>query len=128
MPGVPRIGLEVVDVRDVATLHLRAMIAPAAAGERFLGTGEFMWMREIAAALRARLGDAAAGVPTRQLPDVAVRLAAVVDRSLRPIMPGLGRRNRHRTEKAHRILGWQPRPAADVVVDCARSLLEHKIV
>ena len=128
MPGVPRIGLEVVDVRDVADLHVRAMTAPAAAGERFLGTGEFVWMREIAAALRAGLGDAGARVPTRQLPDVAVRLAAVVDRSLRPIMPGLGRRNRHSTEKARRVLGWRPRPAADAVVDCARSLLEHKVV
>jgi dihydroflavonol-4-reductase len=128
MPGVPRIGLEVVDVRDVADLHVRAMTAPAAAGQRFLGTGEFVWMREIAAALRAGLGDAAARVPTRQLPDVAVRLAALADRSLGPIMPGLGRRNRHSTEKARRVLGWKPRPAADAVVDCARSLIEHRAV
>ncbi|OLT10034.1 epimerase [Pseudonocardia sp. CNS-139] len=127
MPGVPRIGLEVVDVRDVADLHVRAMTAPEAAGERFLGTGEFVWMREMAAALRAGLGADAARVPTRQLPDVAVRLAALVDRSLRPIMPGLGRRNRHSTEKARRLLGWRPRPAADAVVDCARSLVGHGI-
>jgi nucleoside-diphosphate-sugar epimerase len=127
MPGVPRIGLEVVDVRDIADLHIRAMTAPEAAGQRFLGTGEFVWMRDIAATLRAGLGDAAARVPTRQLPDAVVRLASVVDRSLRPIMPGLGRRNRHSTEKAHRVLGWQPRPAADAVVDCAHSLITWKV-
>lgn len=63
---------------------------------------------------------------TRQLPNFAVRLAArFADPSLREITPGLGRRNRHSTEKAKRLLGWQPRPAADIVLDCARSLIEH---
>lgn len=128
MPGVPRIGLEVVDVRDIADLHLRAMTAPGAAGERFLGTGEFVWMRDIAAVLRTSLGDAAAKVPARQLPDTAVRLAALADRSLRPIMPGLGRRNRHSTDKAKRVLGWQPRPASEAVIDCARSLIDWNAV
>ncbi len=128
MPGVPRIGLEVVDVRDITDLHLRAMTAPDAAGERFLGTGEFVWMRDIAATLRTSVGDVAARVPTRQLPDVAVRLASLADRSLRPIMPGLGRRNRHSTDKAKRVLGWQPRPAAEAVVDCARSLIDWNAV
>ena len=49
MPGTPRIGLEVVDVRDIADVHIRAMTSPAAAGQRFLATGEFMWMGDIAA-------------------------------------------------------------------------------
>jgi nucleoside-diphosphate-sugar epimerase len=43
MRGTPRIGLEVVDVRDIADVHIRAMTEPQAAGERFLATGEFMW-------------------------------------------------------------------------------------
>jgi dihydroflavonol-4-reductase len=128
MPGTPRIGFEIVDVRDLADLHIRAMTSPAAAGERFLATGEFLWMHDMALALRARLGDAAAKVPTRNLPDIAVRAAALFDRSLREIMPALGRRNRHTTAKAQRLLGWQPRPAADTVVACAESLIEHGIV
>ncbi|WP_236795420.1 NAD-dependent epimerase/dehydratase family protein [Amycolatopsis sp. GM8] len=128
MPGVPRIGLEVVDVRDIADLHIRAMTAPEAAGERFLGTGEFIWMRDIAAALRAGLGDAAAKVPARQLPDFVVRLAALRDHSLRAVMPGLGRRNRHSTGKARKMLDWQPRPAAETVVGCGRSLIEWGVV
>ncbi|HJP77197.1 MAG TPA: NAD-dependent epimerase/dehydratase family protein [Pseudonocardiaceae bacterium] len=126
MPGVPRIGLEVVDVRDLADIHLRAMTAPQAAGERFLATGEFVWMREIAKTLHDGLGADGAKVSTRQLPNFAVRLAArFADKSLREITPGLGRRNRHSTEKAKRLLGWQPRPAAETVLDCARSLIEH---
>ena len=125
MPGTPKIGLEVVDVRDLVELHLLAMTAPEAGGERFLGTGEFVWMREIAEALRAKLGPAASKVPTRELPNLAVRVAARFDPSLRAITMSLGRRNRHTTAKARRVLGWTPRPAADTVVGCAQSLLDH---
>jgi nucleoside-diphosphate-sugar epimerase len=132
MPGVPRIGLEIVDVRDLADLHIRAMTAPQAAGQRFLGTGEFTWMREMALALRAGLGagpgDAGRRVPTRQLPDFLVRVAARFDRSLQAIIVSLGRRNRHRTDKAEHLLGWRPRPAEETVVACARSLIAWRVV
>jgi nucleoside-diphosphate-sugar epimerase len=123
MPRVPRIGLEVVDVRDLVDLHLRAMESPVAAGERFLGTGEFVWMREMAEALRAGLGGSAGHVSTRRVPDLLVRLAARRDPALAEIAPALGRRSRHSTAKARQLLGWSPRPARETVVDCGRSLI-----
>jgi len=129
MRGVPRIGLEVVDVRDLVDVHLRAMTSPAAGGQRFLATGEFVWMADMARALRDGLGDHGRRVSTRQVPDVAVRLVARFrDPSLREITPALGRRNRHSTEKAHRLLGWEPRPARRTVLDCAESLIAHGAV
>ena len=128
MPGNPRIGLEIVDVRDLADIHIRAMTSPDAAGERFLATGEFTWMREMALDLRAGLGAAAYKAPTRQLPDFLVRFAARFDPGLRAIAVSLGRRNRHSTEKAWRVLGWKARPAAEAVVDCGKSLIDWKVV
>lgn len=129
LPGTPRIGLEVVDVRDLADVHIRAMTDPAAAGQRFLATGEFIWMNDMAKTLRSQLGEAGQKVSTRQLPDFLVRfMARFVDKSLRGITPALGRRARHSTEKAEHVLGWTRRPAAEVVVDCAESLIEWKVV
>jgi nucleoside-diphosphate-sugar epimerase len=58
MHGIPRIGLEIVDVRDLVDVHIRAMTSPQAAGQRLLATGEFLWMREVACTLtteKARL-------------------------------------------------------------------------
>jgi nucleoside-diphosphate-sugar epimerase len=127
MPGVPRIGLEVVDVRDLVDLHIRAMISPNAVGERFLGTGPFTWMSEIARVLKRELGELAAKVPTRELPNFMVRIASLFDPSLRSITISLGRRNRHSIEKAERLLGWTPRPAEATVVECARSLIAHGV-
>ncbi|MEU6140707.1 NAD-dependent epimerase/dehydratase family protein [Streptomyces sp. NPDC047081] len=129
MPGVPRIGLEVVDVRDLVDVHIRAMTSPAAAGQRFLATGEFLWMADMARLLKDGLGEHGRRVSTRQVPDFAVRLAARFrDPSLREITPALGRRNRHSTEKARTLLGWQPRPARQTVLDCAESLIAHGAV
>ena len=93
MRAAPRISLEVVDVRDIADIHIQAMTSPAAAGERFLATGELMSMREIAAVLRDGLGERAAHAPTREVPDAVVRFAARVPRpvaarrALRPWPP-----------------------------------------
>ncbi|WP_054811162.1 NAD-dependent epimerase/dehydratase family protein [Nocardia arizonensis] len=123
MPWVPRVGLEIVDVRDLADLHIRALESPSAAGQRFLGTGEFVWTRDIARALRRDLPDR--GISTRPAPDFLVRLAAGRDPRLRELLPSLGRRDRHSTAKARAILGWRARPAADTVVDCAHSLIAH---
>ena len=129
MRGIPRIGLEIVDVRDLVDVHIRAMTSPDAAGQRFLATGEFIPMAEMARVLREGLGADGRAVPTRQVPDVVVWFAArFLDRSLREITPALGRRNRHTTEKARRVLGWAPRPARETVLDCARSLIAHGAV
>ncbi|QIS04665.1 NAD-dependent epimerase/dehydratase family protein [Nocardia brasiliensis] len=128
MPGVPRIGLEIVDVRDLADIHIKAMTAPAAAGERFLATGEFTWMRDMARTLHEGLGPRGKQVSTRQLPDFAVKLAArFSDAPLGEITPALGRRNQHSTDKAKRLLDWQPRPAKQTVLDCANSLIAHSV-
>jgi dihydroflavonol-4-reductase len=128
MPGVPRIGLEIVDVRDLADIHIRAMTSPEAAGQRFLATGEFTWMRDMALELKSGLGADGAAVKTRQLPDFLVRISALFDQSLRAIVVSLGRRNQHSTAKAERVLGWKARPAAETVVACGRSLLDWKVI
>jgi nucleoside-diphosphate-sugar epimerase len=123
VPGCPRISFGIVDVRDVADLHLRAMTNPAAKGERFLcAAGEFMTMLEIAQLLKARMGAAAKKVPTRELPNWMVRLASVFDPSLKQLVPELGKLKRATNEKAKRILSWSPRSNEEAILATAQSL------
>jgi dihydroflavonol-4-reductase len=124
MPGVPRIGYSFVDVRDVADLHLRAMASPAAGGERFLAATPFLWMGEVAAVLRERLGERAAKVPTRRVPDLLVRAMGLFDPSVRSVAGQLGERTTLSSEKAESVLGWSPRPIEETIVECAESLLD----
>lgn len=128
VPGNPRLGFEIVDVRDLADVHIRAMTSPQAAGQRFIAVGEFMWMTDISKTLRLKLGSSASKVPTRALPDFVLRFMSIFDPALRAVTPGLGRRHRHTSEKAQRLLGWQTRPAAETIVDCAQSLITRKAI
>ncbi len=125
MPAMPRLGFSVVDVRDVADLHIRAMTAPEAAGERFLATTRFLWMSDVAAVLRDRLGERAAKVPSRVAPDILVRAMSLFDSNVRSIVSDLGRSAEYSSEKAQTVLGWQPRAVEDSIVDTAESLLQH---
>ena len=124
MPGCPKLYFGIVDVRDVADLHLRAMTHPAAEGERFLAVaGDFMSIHDIAATLKARMGAAAHKVPTRQLPNWLVRLAALRDPAVKQIVPELGKRKNATNAKAKRVLGWAPRSNEESIVATAESLV-----
>ena len=125
VPGVPKLSFGVVDVRDVADLHIRAMTSPAARGERFLCVaGDFMTMLGIAQTLRATMGEAARRVPTRTLPNWLVKVAAKFDRSLGQIVPELDKSRNATNEKARRLLDWSPRSNIDALKATAQSLLD----
>jgi dihydroflavonol-4-reductase len=123
MPAIPRLGFTFVDVRDVADLHIRAMTDPAAAGERFLATDQFLWIADVATILRERLGDRASKVPTRRAPNLLVRAMSLFDGGLRSIVGDLGKTAYYSNAKARDRLGWQPRPIADSITDTGESLL-----
>jgi len=125
MPGCPRLYFGVVDVRDVADLHIRAMTHPDARGERFLAvSGDFMSIAEIAKVLKDGMGGAARRVPTRQIPDWLVRLAAMRDPAVKQILPELGKMKNATSAKAQRLLGWKPRSREEAILSTARSMLE----
>ncbi len=124
MPGLPRVAFGIVDVRDVADMHVRAMTAPGAAGERFLAVaGEFLTVAEIAAVLRERLGAGAKKVPTRTLPNWLVRLVSRFDSSVKQIVPELGKVKQASNAKAKQTLGWAPRSNEEAIVASGESLL-----
>jgi len=129
VPGLPRLSLGLVDVRDVADLHLRAMVDPAARGERFLAVaGPSMTALDVARVLKANLGAAANRVPLRALPDWMVSLVALFDPAVKQIVPELGRVRDASNEKARRVLGWAPRSNTEAILATAESLLKLGLV
>ncbi len=129
LPAMPRLSFGVVDVRDVADLHVLAMTDPAAVGNRFLAiSGEPMTMPEMAAVLRERLGSAARRVPKRVMPDGVVKSIALVVPALRQIVPELGRPKLATNEKARRVLGWNPRSTEDAITATGESLVRLGVV
>lgn len=128
-PGCPQIGFSIVDVRDVADLHIRAMRHPAAAGQRFLATNEkFTWMVDVAKVLKARMGEAAKRVPTRILPNWLVRIFGLFDPFAGQIIPELGRERPATGEKAVKLLGWTRHSNEEAIVATAESLIAQGLV
>jgi nucleoside-diphosphate-sugar epimerase len=124
MPGTPQLYFGAVDVRDVADLHILSMTHPAAKGERFLAlAGDFLTMLDIAKILKARMGESAKRVPSRQLPNWMVRLASLRDPAIKLILPELGKKKNATNEKARRLLDWAPRSNEEALVAAAESLV-----
>jgi dihydroflavonol-4-reductase len=123
MPGTPRIGFNLVDVRDVAELQIRALGEPAAGGKRLVAVRSFEWMAEVAAILREGLGEQAPKVPKRSVPDLVVRAMGLFDPAVRSVTGQLGRKQEYSSAVAEG-LGWEPRPIAETILDCARSMLD----
>jgi nucleoside-diphosphate-sugar epimerase len=130
LPFLPRRAIGIVDVRDVADLHVRAMTDPSAKGERFLCvSGDFMTIQEIAQTLREELGAVARRIPTRLLPAWIIRAASLFSAAAREVA-GLegGKRKSASNAKARQMLGWEPRPPREAILATAESLIRLGLV
>ena len=124
----PDFGFGVVDVRDLADLHVRALMAPGMAGERFIASGRFLKLREVADILRAQLGDDARRVTTRNVPDWLVRIVALFNPVARAVVSELGNERHQDASHAKAVLGWATRPVEQSIADAGRSLIEQGVV
>ncbi|CCH19939.1 NAD-dependent epimerase/dehydratase family protein [Micromonospora lupini] len=129
MPVVPRMYFGVVDVRDVVDLHLRAMLHPAAAGERFIGVGgPSISFLDLAKMLARHLPSLADRVPARELTDEEVREAAKTEPALRDAAALRGQVPVISNDKARDVLGWRPRPVETTITDTADSLIKLGLI
>jgi len=125
MPAVPRLQLGIVDVRDVAQVHLKAMLEPQAADQRYLCVaGQQMWLREIAGVLKERLGEKARSVSQMQAPSFLLKLAAYVSATARLVGSELDREKVVCGGKATALLGREFITREDSIVATAESLFE----
>jgi dihydroflavonol-4-reductase len=128
LPGCPDLGFGIVDVRDVADLHVLALTTPGLAGERFIASGAFVKLIDIARLLKRRLPEHARKVPVRRLPDWMVRLAGLFNPMIRQITGELGNVRDADAAHARAVLGWQTRGYEETVIDCALSLIDRGVV
>ncbi len=125
-PMVPRFGFPVVDVRDVAEAHIRAMERPDTVGERLLLADRFMWFSEMAKVVKEALPHRK--IPTREAPDFVIRMLSLFDAEARTIVPALGRKEVVSSEKAQNLLDMTFRDAGAAVRETAVWLDENRVV
>ena len=131
VPALPNVGFSIVDLRDIAALHVLALEASAdkVAGGRFIGSsGSPLKFADMAKVLRDNLGRQARKVPRRNMPDWGVRILAMVMPAAKQLLGEVGRTRATSSAHAQNVLGWRPRPPEQSILDCARSLIEHGVV
>lgn len=127
-PAAPRVEFPVVDVRDVAELHVKAMESPRAAGERFLAAEGSVSLMGIGRLVAEALPDLKRKVPRFVMPDLMVRTVALADKRLRTVLPELGVVRRCANAKAREVLGHTFRTPDEAVKAAASSLRDLRII
>lgn len=126
----PQTYFNIVDVRDLADLHIRAMLDPAARNERFIASsdGKPLALIEVARIISEGRPKKAQKVPTGEMPSWIVRFAALFSPAARQVVPFLGVIRLLDNGKAKKVLGWTPRAMEDTILDTVDSLVEHCMV
>lgn len=122
-PLVPNLGISLVDVTDVARMHVRAIAAPGAAGKRIIAAAEFLWIAEMAATLKAAYPQRK--IPVRVAPDFVVRLGGLFNRQARSFTPLLGRRYEMDSARARSLLDMDFVPAKESLLAAAAYIMER---
>ncbi|MEM1137976.1 MAG: aldehyde reductase [Bacteroidota bacterium] len=126
MPAVPKIGFEMVDVRSVADAHIKALETSEAAGNRYLCANGFLPFLDIAHILKENYPNRK--IPSKTLPNFAVRLFSNFDKETKPVLIDLDAKRTIDNTKIKHELNWQPIDLKQSVLDCAKSLFDQNIL
>ncbi len=116
-PAMPKLSFPIVDVRDIALMHIRAMERDAAIGRRFIGSSETLWFKDIAETMKDALPNRK--IVTRVAPNWLIRVIALFDKTIRTIVPDLGKEVKVDASAAREVLGIDFIPARTAVADSA---------
>lgn len=121
-PALPSNGFSIIDVRDVADLHLAALESPASVGERYLATSDYTPFPEVANILRAAYPDRK--VTMRTVPDWLIRILANFGGPTRQIINDIGNEKIFDGTKGERLLGRKFISARQSILDTAESVIK----
>ncbi len=125
-PMLPNFGFSIVDVRDVAEMHVTVIDKPETFGQRIMAADRFMWFVEMAKAIKSAYPNRK--IRTRVAPDFFIRLLARIDPAIRTIVPFLGTLEKTDNARAIATLGRGMRQAPKSVVSSAKHLIDNNLV
>jgi len=123
MPFSANFGIDLVDVEDVAEMHVEAMINKDANGKRFLLSSQTMWYSEVSEILRVNGFNKA---PRFSAPNFIIRLFAKFDSEVRLILDRLGIKYNLSPNNANNILKWKPRNVENSILETAKQFYDLK--
>ena len=127
-PAVAKIHFNVTDVRDVALAHVRALTVPEAAGKRHLIVNSPVWFKEIALILQKEFRPQGYPIPVHTAPNILVRVSSIYDKSVKIVVPRLGKEVKYENKRMTEILKISPTDLEKTIIDTANSMIEQGII
>ena len=119
-PLVPDISVLLIDVRDVAKLHVAAITAEGAVGKRFIAASdEPLHFKEVTGILKDAGYKKAS---TRQAPKFLLKLMSLFDDQVKGLLPMVGERQTVANKETYEILQWEPTPIEQSLIETAESI------
>jgi len=127
-PGVSRTQMDLVDVRDLVEVMIKALTIPEAAGKRFICNGASIPLKEFADILHDNFASRGFRVPNRILPDFFIRFMGMFMPKIKAVADNLQWEPAFSTQQVQKVFGWQPHPYKQTIIEMAESLIEFGLV
>ncbi len=126
VPAMPSNGFSIIDVRDVAALHVAALQKPETIGERYLATSEYTPFPKVADILREAYPDR--NITIKRVPDWLIKLIASFGGPARQIINDIGNEKIFDGAKGEALLGRKFIGARESILTTAEAAIRLGLV
>ncbi len=124
-PALPSNGFSLVDVRDVADMHVAALEHPESIGQRYLATAEYVPFPQVARIVQEAYPDRK--IVQRSVPDWIIRFVALFGGPARQIINDIGNEKVFDGRKGEALMGHAYIPARQSIHETAESVIRFGV-
>jgi len=128
LPGIPRLSFPLVDVRDVAIAHYKALISPDSNGKRYILASNTIWAEEMLNILRNEFSKFGYKFTTRKIGKCPMKMASIFDSSIKVILPVVGLLFRVDNTRSIEELGMKYRKPDESLIDMAYNMIDLGLI
>ena len=127
-PGAPKFAVLISDVKDIAKAHVACIGNNKVGGRRLIVGKEVKRLVELSQIIAEAMPEYKKKLPTKELPNLMVKLISYIDSSAKTMIPDLGIMMQTDTSYAEEILGFKFKPAKGCISENAKSVVRLGLV
>ena len=127
-PGAPKFAVLISDVKDIAKAHVACIGNKKVGGRRLIVGKDVKRLVELSQIIAEAMPEYKKKLPTKELPNLMVKLISYIDSSAKTMIPDLGIMMQTDTSYAEEILGFKFKPAKGCISENAKSVVRLGLV
>ena len=128
IPGAPKFAVLISDVKDIAKAHVACIGNNKVGGRRLIVGKDVKRLVELSQLIAEAMPEYKKKLPTKELPNLMVKLISYIDSSAKTMIPDLGIMMQTDTSYAEEILGFKFKPAKGCISENAKSVVRLGLV